>query len=292
MVLIWLTSAALAGPLATHLREAIALNRERRPLYAAVTDGESRPISRILLRQERIALLLSPLVDLPARRHQRAGIPLLEEDLASMSLTPPFQACRLPPPVLDGYVPLPMATVEAELRLSLSGEDNFLAVAATGERWIVVSETELGLGCMSRHLLESIVAIAERAPARVAESEAAGLRDPSRLLRRVLRQHVRLLGAAERLDVRAAPLQAEGVAILCQDVPPIPTGGSATGAALSPGAPAVLADPEHALEGEGDGEGEPDAEGAEAEGEAEQRAEGDLQDGGDDVDAQADPRRP
>nr|MBA2571563.1 hypothetical protein [Gemmatimonadota bacterium] len=74
----------MSGAFETHLREAIALNRERLPLYAQLTDGASLPISRRLIRAELLALPLARYFDRRAQPYERAGIPLLSEAFVSM----------------------------------------------------------------------------------------------------------------------------------------------------------------------------------------------------------------
>ena len=50
-----------------HLREAIALNRERAPKYAAISGGATRPISRALISAELALLPVARWFDAAAR---------------------------------------------------------------------------------------------------------------------------------------------------------------------------------------------------------------------------------
>jgi hypothetical protein len=76
---------------------------------------------------------------------------------------------------------------------------------------------------MLRHLLGSALRISNQAPRYEAQARAARIRaSPGAISRTMLDLHLRMLGEAARLDRAAAPLQAEGIPILCQDVPPIP----------------------------------------------------------------------
>ena len=218
-LLVW-ASVGRAEDLGTHLRAAIRLNRERRPIYAQATDGASRRISRQLIWSERWALVLSGLVDIPAHRYQRAGVPLLERELVSMSLAPPLVLPDPAPPLLSDYTPLPTEALVRDLSAAVSSGD-LERVAASARLWLAEGADAPAQGCLTRHLLESVVAIAALGPAHVEASAAAGLRDPQPLLERLLRQHIRLLPRAALLDIQAAPLQAAGVPLLCQDVPPI-----------------------------------------------------------------------
>ncbi|HLL48487.1 MAG TPA: hypothetical protein VK399_17425, partial [Longimicrobiaceae bacterium] len=75
--------------------------------------------------------------------------------------------------------------------------------------------------CMLRHLLESMLRVTSLAPTHAARAEAAGMKSTAGLSRLVLRLHLFALVDAAKLDVVAAPIQARGIPILCQDVPPI-----------------------------------------------------------------------
>jgi hypothetical protein len=90
---------------------------------------------------------------------------------------------------------------------------------------------------MTRHLLESALRITNGARRYAAEAEARGVASPAGLSRALLSMHLTTLGEGARLDRRAAPLQAEGVPIICQDVPPIPP--DASDVPIPPGAPGV-----------------------------------------------------
>lgn len=74
-----------------------------------------------------------------------------------------------------------------------------------------------------RHLLESARRVAELAPVHAALAVEHGLRSPEWLSSILLRLHLWGLVLAAVLDRRARPLQARGIAILAQDLPPIPS---------------------------------------------------------------------
>ena len=78
--------------------------------------------------------------------------------------------------------------------------------------------------CLVRHLLESAHRLASLAPEQVRLAIERGLPSPAPLLARLLRLHLLGLRTAAALDWRAHPLQSKGIAILAQDLPPIPTG--------------------------------------------------------------------
>jgi hypothetical protein len=209
------------GPFERHLREAIALNRDRAPRYAALSRGESRAISNALIGAEVGLLPLARWFDAAARPYHAAGIPLLEELFVSMASTPSFQESRLMP-AAEQVVSLkrPRAIRQRVRRAYRAG--SFAAAAAVLEEELTLLAVAPETNCMLRHLLESAHRLAVLAPEQVEQSRARGLRSPAPLLRRLLALHLWGLRAANALDRRALPLQRRGIAILAQDLPRIP----------------------------------------------------------------------
>ena len=211
-----------AGCMARHLREAAALNRARMPLYDSLTQGRSRGISRRLIWTEWLALPVGWWVDRRARRFQREGIPIVCDDFVPMAGTPAFRARIDHPPPLSSFVPADARRIRRTVeRAEEQGGFSAASEAITAE--IERLEAAPAYHCMLRHLLESALRISNQAPRHAAEARARGLADsPADLSRTMLDLHLGMLGEAARLDRRAAPLQAEGIPLLCQDVPPIP----------------------------------------------------------------------
>jgi hypothetical protein len=204
-----------------HLREAAALNRARMPLYDSLTDGRSRGISRRLIWTERLALPVAWWVDWRARRFQREGIRIVCDDFVPMATTPGFRA-RMDDPPLAEFVPADARRIRRTVERARR-RGGFPAASEALVAELERLSSAPAYHCMLRHLLESALRISNQAPRYQAEAQARGLIDsPAGLSRTLLDLHLALLGEAARLDRRAAPLQAEGIPILCQDVPPIP----------------------------------------------------------------------
>lgn len=207
---------------AGHLEEALRLNRERMPLYARLTGGESERISRRLIRYERWALPLARWVDRRARPYNARGIGVVADDFVPMAGTPAFRERSADAPLpLSAFRPADARRIRRALAAALKA-DGFAGVAAALRAELAALEGAPCYHCMLRHLLESMLRVATLAPAHAAAAEAAGMRSPAGLSRLVLRLHLLTLADAAKLDALAAPLQARGVPILCQDVPPIP----------------------------------------------------------------------
>lgn len=206
-----------------HLREAAALNKARMPLYDSLSGGRSRGISRRLIWTERLALPVAWWVDWRARTFQRAGIPIVCDDFVPMAHTPAFRPRAVEPPQpLSAFVPADARRIRRTVQRA-QRVGGFAAASTVLERELRALAGAPEYHCMLRHLLESALRVSNQAPRYAAEARARGLLgDPAALSRSMLDLHLVALRDAARLDRRAAPLQAEGIPILCQDVPPIP----------------------------------------------------------------------
>lgn len=209
------------GPFENHLRDALALNRERMSHYAELSAGGSRPISRTLIAAELILLPVARWFDRQAAPYHEAGIPMLETLFAPMSTAPPlgagpFSASRVPQ--LSRLRP---ADIGRRVR-SAYRSGSFSAAATALECELAALNHDPCVDCLVRHLLESAHRLVCLAPAHVALASERGLASPRRLLTRLLWLHLWGLTPAAMLDKRARPLQAQGIPILAQDLPPIP----------------------------------------------------------------------
>lgn len=219
----WADDARSAHPaggacLGRHLEEAIELNLERMPVYAAWSDRRSEPVSDRLIRQERGALAPAAWVDRRARRYQEAGVPIVCAEFVSMALTPPLPASPLPPPAHAFEAAEPAEALRARLAAAY-GADGFAGVAAAADAALERLAPQPPFHCMRRHLLESIWRIALLGPHHERTARERGLESPRALSETLLRMHLAMLPEAAELDIAAAPLQARGIPILCGDVP-------------------------------------------------------------------------
>ncbi|HZG41768.1 MAG TPA: hypothetical protein VEY93_02315 [Longimicrobium sp.] len=204
-----------------HLREAAHLNRQRMPRYSALSGGRSRGISRRLIWTERLGIPVAWYVDWRARNFLRAGIRVTCDDIVPMAHTPAFRERVADPPPLSSFTP----SDPRRMRRTIDGayrSGGFPAASAAIEHEIQHLQNTPAFHCMMRHLLESALRISNQAPVYEAQARERGLRSPAGVSRLMLNLHLSTLGEAAKLDRRAAPLQAEGIPIICQDVPPIP----------------------------------------------------------------------
>ena len=209
------------GPFEHHLREAIALNRERAPLYDALTGGASRRISFGLIAAEVLLLPMARWYDSAAAPYHQAGIPLLEALFVPMTDVPPFLAHR-PCPAGATATPPPAASAARRRVEGAFREQSFAGAATALRAELVLWSAAPEMDALVRHLLESALRLALLAPGFIARSREHGLPSPEPMLTRLLRMHLWGLVTSSLLDRWARPLQQRGVAIISQDVPPIP----------------------------------------------------------------------
>lgn len=218
--------------LGRHLREARYLNEQRKPLYGDATNGQSFEISNQLIQNESVALFWGPLFfnfDRWAIPYQNLGVDIVCDDFISMQQTPSFTAKRAGPfPSLKNFRHPGSSSLKRELKKAMN--DGFRSVEIKADELIHQLNSSFPLGmqmnCMTRHLLESIRLIARNAPHHIAKHRQLDpqrqLQSPSWISKKMIRSHLLYLADAETLDRLAAPIQADGVPIICNDVPPIP----------------------------------------------------------------------
>jgi hypothetical protein len=209
------------GAFEEHLREAIALNMERAPRYAALSGGASRPISYALIAAEWLLVPVARWFDRRAEPWRRAGIPLLETLFVPMASAPEFVPSRPARSRPPGQSAPRAAGIRRRVRTAWRTR-SFAGAGDALRRELATLTAAPGVDCMVRHLLESACRLAQLAPGHVALARERGLPSPGRLLGQILWLHLWGLDASAMLDQRALPLQARGIPILAQDLPPIP----------------------------------------------------------------------
>jgi hypothetical protein len=222
--------------LAHHLEEAIAQNRTRRPLYAAATAGASERISGLLIALEEASLTVAPRADEPSAAYHAAGIPIVCDGVVPMAWAPSFEPLKLGA-IAEPFSPLNGEAIAVELRdaLTAGGPEQ---VAAIAHQWMDRIESTPHRHCMVRHVLESVARIALLAEDHARLARKRRLASPAGIDEDLIRAHVAGLGISAQLDTMAAPLQARGVPILCNDLPTIPMPGDRPIKAPTAGSPA------------------------------------------------------
>jgi hypothetical protein len=221
LILVLVSGNVGASCFESHLVEAMDLNKKRRPMYAALSGGESLRITDGLLALESKMLAISSTVvnyDRMAKPFEERGIRVTCDSFIPMSQTPAFRGhWGLPDPSIHK---LPSLKIQARLWLALAqGSREFVKES---KEILEELSVEPRIYCLTRHFIESSARIAALIPIHMDEARRAGLASPAPIHRQMIRGHLYLLQSAINLDRRALPLQKQGLAIICGDVPPIP----------------------------------------------------------------------
>ena len=203
-----------------HLTEAIEMNEGRSPRYEKLTQGRSREISSKLIQGEKDALQMARYIDDLAARWQEQGVGIVCQDLVSMSLTPRFKdRISVRYSLADYKAPDAVALQKRQEQAFLQG--GFATLSQQLEVEIEDLKTAPAFHCLTRHLLESLLRVSNLVPVHLKKAAELGLDSTADLSMLLIQLHQAALSSAVELDTQAAPIQAEGIPIVCQDVPPI-----------------------------------------------------------------------
>jgi hypothetical protein len=200
-----------------HIRESIEINSQRRSVYRDLTEGQSDRIFNFLIATERLSLLPASYYDLRSRPYQRNGVPLFCHEFVSMNAAPDFDPERrvIPPETFTAFdwrfhrdrISYAVSVRDAELVKAVSLQA-IQALAAWPNYY-----------CMLRHIIESVYRFAYFLPLQQEAARDAGLKSPAALSFEVMWLQVQTLGSAYRIDLWSAPIQRQGIPILCAELP-------------------------------------------------------------------------
>lgn len=206
--------------LQAHLTEAMELNEARLPRYEKLSQGRSREISGRLIQGEKNALQMARYIDDLADKWQEQGVAIVCQDLVSMSLVPAFREKITVRTPLADYIATDAGALTKRLEQAFL-QGGFAVLSRQAETEIEDLKTLPAFHCMVRHLLESLLRVSNLATVHLKRAAELGLEPTADLSLLLIQLHEATLSSAAELDTLAAPLQAEGLPILCQDVPPI-----------------------------------------------------------------------
>jgi hypothetical protein len=215
---------AASGPcrcFETHIRDAIEVNRQRLPLYSRLTNGESEKVSKKFILNQHLVLPITWYVDWRARTFQQKGIPIVCLDMVSMRLAPTFRERSEvdPQPLSEFHTPDVKKIRQMARTAYLKG--SFEEVSRVISKEVRRLQAIPTYHCMLRHMLESALRCSNLAPRYIEKAKQSRMKSPADLSWFLIRLHLMALGGCAKLDALAAPLQAQGIPIIGQDVPPI-----------------------------------------------------------------------
>jgi hypothetical protein len=205
------------APFTAHLREAIAINRDRADAWAALSHGRTRVLSRLLVASEMATLPFAWWVERQAKRSGPGMVEMLGRCFVAMRDLPPV--VRVAPADAPAMLRAARADATERWRRSVdTARANHApdAVVAHSKRLLRDLDDASGILCMRRHLLESSARVAF-----VMQHIPRNHRGRF-VMWDLLQRHGLGLCVAERLDDLALPLQREGLPFLAHDLPAIP----------------------------------------------------------------------
>ena len=214
-------SSGYANCFRNHVRDGRSLNSERKYQYASWAKKhnlkrQAKLVSNALMGIETLMLPMARYYDYKARDYKQTG--LFCDDFIDMKETPKYT---------EAYTQIPRVPFIKKLAFLTTYEKEVRRLVKNN-KWSEIREQSLEvLGhfpapethCMSRHFVESLGRIAALAPKHIQAAKEQGLDNPSELIASMLRFHLFGLDYAAKIDALAAPLQYEGIPIVCQDVP-------------------------------------------------------------------------
>lgn len=208
--------------LSDHIKEAMILNKERKSLYAEITNKQSLKVSRSLISLERQMLFFTYPLDLLAKKYQRLGMPIFCRDIISMEETPEFtsQYEQGAPDILD-YKKVSAKKIRNDFKRAFRN-NNYDELIKVSSQWLHKLEKEPRFNCLTRHFIETIIRSSKLAKEYILFAKSTNLRDPSKLMNSYLRSVFVSFLYSVSIDEKASPIQAAGIPIICNDVPFVP----------------------------------------------------------------------
>jgi len=197
-----------------HIKQSITLNQKLRIRYAEETQNQSDKIFNQLIAAEKISLLVARKFDHDARAYQKNGIDLLCQE---------FKDLNDPSVIVSNQSQDPMKPFEWKkhyrlIALAINSKDpskiQKAALVALKE-----IETQPNYYCFLRHMFESIYRISYYIETREEQSKRALLKSPKNMLLKILNLHKKSLRFANHIDQLSAPIQENGIRILCNELP-------------------------------------------------------------------------
>lgn len=204
-----------------HVKEAMELNRQRRSQYRADGNRGAARILNQLILLEKVMLPFSASLDRSVIKLQNAGVPMWCEDLVSMTTVPTYQT-QVSKPQYE-FAPLEKA-IRKKLKKQMKNFD-FVSRDELYELIATIIHQELHdthYNCLMRHFLEAAARSLKLSQKHYEQAPQELRPMVAKALEKLIRQLARSLVFAAIIDKNAAPYQAQGVPVLCQEMPPVP----------------------------------------------------------------------
>lgn len=199
-----LSHSAFGGCLVDHLKEGIQVNFDREKIYSAMSAGATENVSQMLINYEYNLIYLVKLTGF----EKRFSSPFLCDEFKSTPNPLPavYQSSK---PELKQFKPISFLSLKRKYQKLIKSRD-LLALHTSLAQEIDDLQKEPRFNCMTRHLLESMARVSWLALNDDQKTESA--------INLLKYMPIALFGS-KQLDVMASIHQAQGIPILCHDLP-------------------------------------------------------------------------
>ena len=212
--------------LAEHLREAVSINTARKRIYTELSDGKSRFLSNRLIFFERLLILPAMFFDWRAKRFNKVGIPIMQNDFVSMDQLPKPETAPKFIDILSKYAFKKLINrfnafnekLKQEIKLA-----NFETVLSEGKKLLEeIIELENEFRCnlaMVKHVIESLNLISANGILYAEKSKGK----TSKITKIMIKGHAFMLKPSlKTIDLPAQKLHNIGCGIIVNDMPEMP----------------------------------------------------------------------
>jgi hypothetical protein len=199
-----------------HIKQSIEINQRNSKIYAKLTKGASDNVFKQLIAGEKASLKIASSFDKKASSYHEKEIDLFCQEFVDMNSTQieliKNESIKEEPLTLEYFSFFP--TINKAIQTRNDREIRRITLEALKEL-----NQSPKYHCFARHIIESIYRFAYYMPIRKKQSVKRGMKDPSKLMIKVMKLQLMALPFAHHIDKISAPIQKQGVAILCQELP-------------------------------------------------------------------------
>ncbi|MBF0548487.1 MAG: hypothetical protein HQM08_28890 [Candidatus Riflebacteria bacterium] len=218
-------SPAIDGKLTQHMKDSMRINAERKPYYAKKSNNATIQLSDRMISIGKTGLMIGSKIDRWGEKFNRQGIPIIQNDVVSMSTIPAMDTLPIRKGVLT---PEQQKDVKAQIfdfqtsmfTMILSKDFQNISLLASQFLKKIKAFEEVN-SCnltMVRHLVESVGYIALHSIDYDKQSKGA----TRRLSQSFLLVHLVSLRYAPDIDFQAQPFHKLGIGIVLNEIPQIP----------------------------------------------------------------------
>lgn len=200
-----------------HIKESIAINKDRKKIYAELTDGRSNKIFNKLISYEYVTLAPALYFDLRVLPYHQNGMDLFCHEFMSLIHNPEFDPNSRKIPT-ETFRPFDYDFYKKRILNGLK-EQNVTEVRKAALEAIIELKKQPSYYCFSRHFFESIYRFAYFIPLREEQADQMDLKSPKKIMMDVIKLHTLGIKDCHDIDIKAQPIQMGGIPILCSEIP-------------------------------------------------------------------------